>query len=162
MKPHKCLFVIIFVFLPVILFSQILEPGDIAIFIDGEESLDETLDVLISGNDDYYKQIEELLSHLFSLVASAAISEEAINNDEFNTLKEKYQNLLKSSAPKELNDTFIRLGWKNNGHKKFITILFGIIITNPQIEELLKTEVLLSLFDKSDLAIIREMQLLLE
>ena len=160
MKSYRCLFLIMFVFLPFVLFSQILVPGDIDIFINGFPTLEETIDILIDENDEmdsYFDQIEEFAAYIGHIIDTAIDDGKTITDDEFNVLKIEYQKILQINPPKELNDTFIKLGWDNDGHKKFMTIIFGLgLLFIQEGYELTEVKALLDIFDENDMAIIKD------
>jgi hypothetical protein len=46
----------------------------------------------------------------------------------FDFAKKSYFELMNNKGPKEVNDIFKNAGWRNNGYKKFGTILYGFSI----------------------------------
>jgi hypothetical protein len=158
------LFLVIFVFLPSTLFSQVLVLGDIDILLNGYSILQETISELNDRNDEamkgYQNKIEAFTLEYMARIIETAVEEERIINDgEFHILKRGYQRILKIDVPIELNDTFVKMGWNDNGHKKFITIAFGLaalLIQDMEEYESAGVELLLNLFDKSDISMIEK------
>jgi len=143
MKAGKCLFLGVFVFLSAVLYAQVLEPADADIFINGYSKLDSVEPKDNELWDAYQKQVEEVTAAFYML-------------GDFNNLKTKYQEFLKIKVPDELTSVFKSMGWNRNGHEKFWTIGFGLMVLMIQeAYDLPEMAKLLELFHKSDLAIIK-------
>ena len=169
MKFSKYLFFVIFVFLPSALFSQILVSGDIDILINGSSIIGKTVDELTARNNetmkDFQNKIDAFTLDMVHIIETAVEEERIISDDEFNILKMEYQKLLQINIPIELNDTFKKIGWNNNGYEKFMTIGFGMVVLLIQeVEEyeLTGVNILFNLLDKNDIEIIKNRMLEIE
>jgi len=153
MKTGKCLFLSVFVFLSAVLHAQVLEPADVDIFIKGFSAMDSVTPQDNAVWDNYQEQLEEISESFYIWDDGDDFS---ITDAEFNALKAKYQKFLKTKVPDELASMFKSMGWNRNGHEKFWTIGFGLMLLMIQEEyDLPGMEKLLELFHKNDLAIVK-------
>jgi hypothetical protein len=157
MRYLRCLFSVLFIFSPSILYTQILVSSDIDIFINGFSKIDTIMTLLSENNggiaNDYLNSIQEFIYSMGIIVEN----EEFINNNEFDNLEIGYQKLMQIKAPTELNDVFNEIGWNNNGHRKFVTILLVMILLVSQEEyEIPEINILFGIFNNDDIVIIEE------
>jgi len=105
---------------------------------------------LIDRNDNYYTRIQRFVDYMTDIVFNE-------NIDEYSIFKTEYQEVLQIDPPQELDNTFRRMGWDRDGHKKYMTIFFGFTLLFWQ-EEYESTifEVFLNTFYINDLEIIKK------
>ena len=117
-------FTILFLIISAPLFSQYLEEGDIQIYVNNKEKIENFIvdfvffnekEELTYMDDDWKKYIE-------------TVSEISYYSSE--SFTQQFQNILNCKVPSELEEFFRNIGWPNNGHKKLFTIstIFAIVI----------------------------------
>jgi hypothetical protein len=114
----------IFIFLPSIIYSQYLGSRDVDIFINGYAQIKNILDEHRDDeeNGDWVKY--NGLTDAFQTMSEEYIKK-STNNEMFNDVKRRYQEMLACKAPWELESVFRTIGWKIDGNKKFLTLTLG-------------------------------------
>jgi hypothetical protein len=155
MKFAKYIFTIIFVFLPVSLYSQELELNDINIINNGIAGLSGLLDrARISDNiilNDYSNRAREI----YLLFLRSYHYEEQLTDEEFDRIKRQYQRFMEIDVPIEIDNVFKSIGWDVNGHKKFWTLFFGGCLFDETEESFANTR-LINLFHENDIIIVEK------
>jgi hypothetical protein len=137
--------------IPNVLFSQILNQNDIDIWVDNTEEFGNILDEYKNNKDNDWENYLNLVNQVNYFFAN-----------DVDGFKDYFQALLDCKVPNELKVFFRSIGWENDGHKKFWTILFGSFsLAFKQIFEDIGDNnnfinEFLSLFDKDDLEIINK------
>ena len=150
---YKQLFCIVMVFFPAVLYSQVLEPADIDIFINGYEQLWET--VWEHNSTKYFHQLDNTVTSMeVYLLLSYDLDENTENN--IAQVKTEYEKVQAITVPAAFKKTFRRIGWNNNGHEKFTVILYIAGLFDMETESPAGIEELLKLFHENDIAIVRE------
>jgi hypothetical protein len=152
----KILICIIFSIMSFTAYTQYLTRNDINIFIKEYDGLIETYEQPSSDAENnkiwknYYLNFSIAIDSLHPGYYFMATKEPNLIEKLFDTYKNTYLELMNyKNIPKELNDAFKNIGWKKNGNKKFITIIFGyhllytkhiidLAFINPLIEEIEK------------------------
>jgi hypothetical protein len=105
MKHVRYLLFIIFIFLPSIIYSQYLEPGDIDIFINGYMQIKNILDEHKDDREDR----DWVIYHKLTDDSFKTTIEEYIKNptkNKFNDIQISYQEILNCKTPQELENIF--------------------------------------------------------
>jgi len=153
MKTGKCLFLSVFVFLSAVLYAQVLEPGDVDIFINGFLMIDSVEAKDDAVWDTYQEQLEEAVAFLYTWDYEDGIS---LTDDQVKEIKTKFQKFMKIKVPDELAGVFKSMGWNRNGHEKYWTIMFGVILLMIQSEYGSPgTAKLMEVFHNNDVALIK-------
>jgi hypothetical protein len=149
----------IFTFIPSLLYSQYLEPGDIDVFISRQEDFANELAEHTKITDmvgwlrfaNRMKKIGEDFTELF---------EGKMNEKEFKNFQKTYRNFL--DTPKGIPGGFIKgiekMGFQSNGHQKYWTIAFGAMCFDREKEGVLTEEAwgkVTNLIDPKDLELIK-------
>ena len=162
MKKPRCLPVLAFLFLPAIAPAQVLIAGDIAIFLN---SLSGIASIHPQKNDRHWEKYNAALEALGDTMRLYQAEEEE-ESVWFAGFTRRYNQLMKTRAPRELAEYFQSIGWEQQGNKKFLTILMGAIFLliskerqnsregNGAQREYLLIEKIISLFDPADMRII--------
>jgi hypothetical protein len=114
----------IFIFLPFIIYSQYLEPGDVDIFINEYAQIKHILDEHRSDKEDGDWIKYNGLTDAFQTISEEYIKKPT-NNKMFNDTKRHYQEMLDCKVPWELERVFRTIGWNIDGNKKFLSITLG-------------------------------------
>ena len=143
-------------FFPRALFSQYLEPEDIAIFIDNYVSIGQAH--VANGIyddpawDNYHRLGKETLSRI------DGISRDSPPGDR-DALQRLYAEFMNCQIPVVLERAYRKAGWKHNGHQKFFAVIYGIILVITEISSVAEDAELLqwmgAIVHKQDAALIR-------
>ena len=152
---------LLFMLIPNVLFSQILNQGDIDIWTENIAKFGEILDEHIFSEDDDWE------NYIGTFLRMKSIS--VNDTDDFINY---FQTFLDYKVPNELEVFFRSIGWENNGHKKFFTVFFGFysLMVKQSLERIgeyysddffmkeknEQINKILSLFNKDDLEIIND------
>ena len=112
----KLVFLVIFILLSNVLFSQILTQKDIEIFINGIARYWNTVAQIPSWETHEYFDSDRFHREIGNLLWGRA---ETITLDLF---KQAFNGALNRTVPPRLEELYIELGWENNGSRKFWTI----------------------------------------
>ncbi|MDR2072284.1 MAG: hypothetical protein LBP60_02480 [Spirochaetaceae bacterium] len=156
-------FLVICVLFPALLYSQYLESGDVDIFINNFEAIGEIIGEHTDDETTEWQTYEEIGlefgESLVNLFESAG---------QFSDFKMQYRRLIDCTIPGDLENLFRTIGWQNNGHQKFWTLLLGgafwlaknddSLFATGMKDKSQTIDMVLKLFSQQDLHIITESQ----
>jgi hypothetical protein len=118
--------IILFLFFPSVLYSQYLEQKDIDLFIKNSREIGLLIKnkIMLTRNDEW-RNYKELMN-----IPPSVIYE---NIESFNYY---FQIFLNCEIPNELENLFLKIGWENNGHKKYVVIMniFSLLLMRKSME----------------------------
>jgi hypothetical protein len=149
----------ILAFIPPLLYPQYLEPGDIDVFINGQEDFAIELAEHTKISDmagwlsfaNRMKKIREDFTELF---------EGKMNEKEFEGFQKTYRSFLDTArgTPDGFSKGIEKMGFQGNGHQKYWTITFGAMCFDREKENGITEEVwgkVSDLIDRQDLELIK-------
>jgi hypothetical protein len=165
----------LFVFSPVMAYSQYLEPGDIDILIKGWDTIDTAFGEADENAQAWenYNELGMAITVEFGGVMEAVAGYSDYDDEDggaagdgavyLENLKLHFNEFLNCTVPENLEESFRSIGWKKNGHKKMFTIMFGsmVLIMKEELAnegESINTERFVNvsnIFNSSDLKIIQ-------
>jgi hypothetical protein len=105
--------------------AQYLAPGDIDIFINARQEITRLLNAGFAGEEGrYMMQAAEFYGALYFWLWADILTDE-----ELSAFRQKYMDFMAQKPPAGAEQMFSEIGWQNNGHQKFWTILFGFACT---------------------------------
>jgi hypothetical protein len=112
------------VFFSPVLFSQYLEPGDIAIFIDNYRSIGQVHDETGIPGDPVWDNYNRLGEETISLIDGLSRDSPPGKQDAF---QKRYAEFMNCPIPGAIEKAYRKAGWKHKGHQKFFSIVYGLI-----------------------------------
>jgi hypothetical protein len=127
MKHGRILFpLVLFALVPCLLRAQYLEPGDIDVFIEGQENFVNEMSENVKITDmiswlsfaNRMKKLGDDFTQLF---------EGRMSEREFTNLQKTYQRFVDAERgiPEGFSQGIGKMGFQSNGHQKYWTIMFG-------------------------------------
>jgi len=136
-------FCVVFAIMSVEAFSQYLVKNDIDIFIKEFENFNNIFNRHEPSAKDEAKwdDFRASVSAFYNILGNYENYTKDQKSFEkiFFLYKQSFQDMLNYKIPKELDDAFVKAGWKNNGNIKFWTICYGsfLLIITSELELLL-------------------------
>jgi hypothetical protein len=126
----KNIWLLVFFFVPVFLFSQYLIPGDIDIFFNTEnmekfgEGMGEDIKAIeMPGLLSYSMSVKKIMEDFLELF------DNTMTDREYNQFKRTYQRFMNlRRIPGAFERGFTRMGLDSRGHQKFWTMTFGALL----------------------------------